>query len=309
VLKKELFVGIEIGGTKLQIVSGNADGRVLSSHRFEVMSKEGAAGIQHRIEAIIKEHFIGRVTAIGIGFGGPVNRITGQIATSFQVEGWSGFPITDWLEAIADCPVRVDNDANVAALGEATFGAGKGFSPVLYITLGSGMGAGLVINDKIYHGLLPGELEIGHLRMDKAGTILEDRCSGWAVDRKIREVVSKHPKGILSELACDVQKGEAKFLKAAMDTNDPMALRIFDETMDDLAFGLSHAIHLLHPEMIVIGGGLSLIGEQLTYGVAEKLPAYLMKAFIPAPIITLSLLKEQAVPLGSLILASQLNKQ
>ena len=304
-MKQELFVGIEIGGTKLQIVSGNANGQILSSHRFEVMGKEGAVGIQHRIEAIMKEHFIGRMAAIGIGFGGPVNRITGQIATSFQVEGWSGFPITDWLETISGCPVRVDNDANVAALGEATFGAGKGFSPVLYITLGSGVGAGLVIDDKIYHGILPGELEIGHLRMDKAGTILEACCSGWAVDRKIREVVAKHPGAILSELTGNDQKGEAKYLKAAMDANDPSALRIFDETMDDLAFGLSHAIHLLHPEVIVLGGGLSLIGEPLRNAVAEKLPSYLMKAFIPAPAITLSTLKEQAVPVGSLILAGQ----
>ena len=214
-----MFVGIEIGGTKLQIVSGNANGRILSSHRFEVMGKEGATGIQQRIEEIMKEHFSGRVSGIGIGFGGPVNRITGQIATSFQVEGWSGFPIKDWLETIGDCPVAVDNDANVAALGEATFGAGKGFNPVLYITLGSGMGAGLVINDEVYHGILPGELEIGHMRMDKAGTILEARCSGWAVDRKIREVIAKHPVGILAELAGEAQKGEAKFLKAAMDAN------------------------------------------------------------------------------------------
>jgi glucokinase len=308
-LKKELFVGIEIGGTKLQIVSGNANGQVTSSHRFEVMRKEGAAGIQQRIEAIVEEHYSGRVSGIGIGFGGPVNRITGQIATSFQVEGWSGFPIKDWLETIAGCPVRVDNDANVAALGEATFGAGKVFNPVLYITLGSGMGAGLVINDKIYHGILPGELEIGHMRMDKAGSILEARCSGWAVDRKIREVIAKYPRGILAELAGEAQKGEAKFLKTAMDANDPPALRIFDETMDDLAFGLSHAIHLLHPEVIVLGGGLSLIGEQLRNSVNERLPAYLMKAFVPAPVIALSALKEQAVPVGCLILAGQLNKQ
>jgi len=308
-LKKELFVGIEIGGTKLQIVSGNANGRILSSYRFEVIGNEGAVGIQHRIEAIMKEHFLARVAAIGIGFGGPVNRITGQIATSFQVEGWSGFPIKDWLETITDCPVRVDNDANVAALGEATFGAGKGYNPVLYITLGSGVGAGLVIDDKIYHGILPGELEIGHLRMDKAGITLEACCSGWAVDRKIREVVANYPGGILSELAGSDQKGEAKYLKAAVDANDPRAMLIFDETMDNLAFGLSHAIHLLHPEVVILGGGLSLIGEQLINAVAEKLPSYLMKAFVPAPIITLSALKEQAVPVGGLILASQLKNQ
>jgi glucokinase len=308
-LKQELFAGIEIGGTKLQIVSGNRNGEVLSLHRFEVIGTEGAAGIQDRIEATMKKYFVGQLSGVGIGFGGPVNRINGQIATSFQVEGWSGFPIKDWLEAIVDCPVRVDNDANVAALGEATFGAGKGFNPVLYLTLGSGVGAGLVRDDQIYHGILPGELEIGHLRMDKAGTIFESLCSGWAVDKKIREVIAMHPNGTLSELAGSQEKGEAKYLKAAMNANDATALRIFDETMDDLAFGLSHAIHLLHPEVIVLGGGLSLIGQELRDAVAEKLPSYLMKAFIPAPVITLSGLKEQAVPVGSLILASQLNNQ
>jgi glucokinase len=308
-LKKELFVGIEIGGTKLQIVSGNRNGDILTLHRFEVIGNEGATGIQNRIEAIMKEHYLGQISGIGIGFGGPVNRITGQIATSFHVEGWSGFPIKDWLEALTDCPVKVDNDANVAALGEATFGAGKGFNPVLYITLGSGVGAGLVVNDEIYHGILPGELEIGHLRMDKTGTIFESLCSGWAVDKKIRELITIHPNGMLSELAGRHKKGEAKYLKAAMNANDPAALRIFDETMDSLAYGLSHAIHLLHPEVIVLGGGLSLIGQELRNAVAEKLPSYLMKAFIPAPIISLSALKEQAVPVGSLILASQLTIQ
>jgi len=307
-VKKELFAGIEIGGTKLQIVTGNANGNLLTNHRFGVVADEGAGGIQRKIEATLREHYFGQLSAIGIGFGGPVNRITGQIATSFHIEGWSGFPIKDWLESIMDCPVAVDNDANVAALGEANLGAGRGFNPVLYVTLGSGVGAGLIVNDKIYHGILPGELEIGHLRMDKAGTIIESRCSGWAVDQKIRNIANAHPQGLLATLTGSEGKGEAKYLKAAMDANDPTALRIFDETMDDLAYGLSHAIHLLHPEVIVLGGGLSLIGQELRNAVAEKLPNFLMKAFLPAPLIAISGLKEQAVTTGSLILAAQFIK-
>lgn len=307
-VKKELFAGIEIGGTKLQIVTGNATGNILNTHRFEVIGDEGAEGIQRKIESTFKENYIGQLSAVGIGFGGPVNRITGQIATSFHVEGWSGFPIKDWLESIVDCPVRVDNDANVAALGEANLGAGRGFSPVLYVTLGSGVGAGLVMDDNIYHGILPGELEIGHLRMDRNGTIFESLCSGWAVDKKIRTYVDDNPGALLAQLTGSRRRGEAKFLKAAMDANDPTALRIFDETMDHLAFGLSHAVHLLHPEVIVLGGGLSLIGQELRNSVAEKLPGYLMKAFVPAPLVVLAALKEQAVTTGSLILAGQINK-
>jgi glucokinase len=84
------------------------------------------------------------------------------------------------LESIASVPVFIDNDANVAALGEATHGAGKEHEVVLYITLGSGVGGGLVIHQKIYHGAIPGELEIGHIQMDRAGTTLQSRCSGWA---------------------------------------------------------------------------------------------------------------------------------
>ena len=308
-VKKELFAVIEIGGTKLQIVTGTSTGNILSTHRFEVIADEGAEGIQRKIESTFKEHYTGTLTAVGIGFGGPVNRITGQIATSFHVQGWSGFPIKDWLESIIECPVLVDNDANVAALGEANLGAGRGFNPVLYITLGSGLGGGLVVDDNIYHGILPGELEIGHLRMNKSGTIFEALCSGWAVDQKIRDSVRSHPGGLLAQITGSNQKGEARFLKAAMDANDSTALRIFDETTDDLAFGLSHAVHLLHPEVIVLGGGLSLIGQELRNAVAGKLPGYLMKAFVPAPLVVLAGLKEQAVTVGSLILASQNQKQ
>lgn len=308
-MKNPLFIGIEIGGTKLQVVSGTAQGEIIETHRFEVVAADGATGIQNNIEAVLKKHYDGKVSAVGVGFGGPVNRLTGQIATSFQVEGWSGFPIKSWLEGIANCPVQVDNDANVAALGEAIFGAGKGLNPVLYLTLGSGVGAGLVIDRKIYHGMLPGELEIGHLRMDKQGAIFESRCSGWAVDKKIREAVKTQPGSVLSTLASDRQRGEAKFLKTAMDAGDATAITIFDETMDDLAFGLSHAIHLVHPEIIVLGGGLSLIGQEIVDSVTRKLPAYLMKAFIPPPAVMLSSLKEQAVPVGCLVLASELYNQ
>lgn len=304
-MQKQKFLGIEIGGTKLQIVCGYADGTLLSTHRFAVNKSEGAVGIRHTIEATLKEYTAGQIAAIGVGFGGPVNRLTGQIETSFHIEGWSGFAIKDWLASIVKVPVFIENDANVAALGEATHGAGKDFHNVLYITLGSGVGGGLVVNGKIYHGATPGELEIGHIQMDRNGTTLQDLCSGWAVDEKIRAAVATNPEGMLAKLVEGKKTSEAVFLTDALKTNDPIAIRIFERTTDDLAFGLSHAIHLLHPEVLVLGGGLSFLGGPLQKSIAEKLPGYLMKAFAPGPQVKLTQLKEKAVPIGCLVLCGQ----
>ena len=136
--------------------------------------------------------------AVGVGFGGPVDWQTGRIARSHQIEGWADFNLVNWLRSIVNKPTFVDNDANVAALGEAFRGAGIGSNPVFYVTLGSGVGGGLIVNGQIYHGAKPGESEVGHLRLDRQGTTLESRCSGWAVDAKIRQLISTEPASILS---------------------------------------------------------------------------------------------------------------
>jgi glucokinase len=304
-LQKKKLLGIEIGGTKLQIVCGYADGTLLSTHRFKVNKEEGALGIRNTIETTLKEYASEEIAGIGVGFGGPVNPITGQIETSFHIEGWSGFAIKDWLTAILKVPAFIENDANVAALGEATHGAGQHFQNVLYVTLGSGVGGGLVVNGKIYHGAVPGEVEIGHIQMDREGTTLQDLCSGWAVNEKIRAAVAANPAGILAKLVGETSSSEAAFLIDALKAADPIARLIFEQTTDDLAFGLSHAVHLLHPEVVVLGGGLSFLGEPLQNSIAEKLQGYLMKAFVPGPPVKLTQLKEKAVPVGCLVLCSQ----
>jgi glucokinase len=299
------FMGIEIGGTKLQVVTGTADGDILTKHRFEVDRKEGATGIKKFIEETICKDYNRKIAAVGIGFGGPVNWQTGQIATSFHVEGWSDVNLVKWLEPIAEAPVFLENDANVAALGEAVNGAGKGHDLVLYITIGSGIGGGLVINKQIYHGAIPGEVEIGHLQMNRSGDTFQSLCSGWGIDERIRKLVAKHPSGILARMVRDQTSGEARFLKTALDQSDPLASDLYKEIIDDLAFGLSHAIHLLHPDIVIIGGGFSLIGESLENELQNKIPAYLMKAFQPGPVIRLAKLKEATVPVGALLLAAQ----
>lgn len=301
-------IGIEIGGTKIQIVAGNADGTFLERHRLAADRARGGAGIREQIASVVPGLMARHsVASVGVGFGGPVDPKTGQICCSHQVPGWHDFPLGDWVRDLTGVPVAVENDANVAALGEALRGAGRGFGCVFWINMGSGVGGGMVVDGRLYHGARPGEAEIGHLRLDRSGRIVEDACSGWAVDRRIRAAVV----GQEGFLACAVgsqssEGGESRHLRSAIDAGDPLARKILGDVADDLAFALSHAVHLFHPEIIVVGGGLSLVGEPLRAAMAEALPAYLMEAFRPGPQVALAGLGEDSVPIGALALAAAL---
>ena len=299
-------LGIEIGGTKLQLVLWDRAGKICERRRLPVDPARGAAGIRQQIEGALPKLLSGRrIARTGVGFGGPVDWKTGKICRSHQIEGWSEFDLGGWLRQLAGAPVVVDNDANVAALGEALRGAGVGFNPVFYVTLGSGVGGGLVVDGRIYHGAKPGEAEIGHVRLDRQGTIVEARCSGWAVDARIRELKVKEPKSLLVGLIGEKVGGEAKHLAAAWQQDDAAAKRLLQETAEDLAFGLSHVVHLFHPEIIVLGGGLSGVGEPLRASVETALRPFTMEAFAPGQKIALAALGEDAVPVGALELARQ----
>jgi glucokinase len=304
------FLGIEIGGTKLQIVVGDDSDRIIERRRLAVDRAKGADSIRAQIEAVLAELIPAtRPAAIGAGFGGPVDWNAGEVCCSHQIEGWAGFRLRDWLRLVGGVPVRVDNDANTATLGEALHGAGAGFNPVFYITLGSGVGGGLVVDGEIYHGATPGESEIGHVRLDRDGVTLESRCSGWAVDEKIRRAARTAPGGVLSRLTTGAAGGEARFLATAIEQGDALAKQVLEETAGDLGFALSHVVHLFHPAVIVLGGGLSLVGEALRAAVEEALGRFTMAAFAPGPPVRLAGLAEDAVPRGALELAKEALKE
>jgi glucokinase len=171
------------------------------------------------------------------------------------------------------------------------------------VTLGSGVGGGLVLDGKVYHGAPPGESEIGHVRLERSGVLLESRCAGWAVDAKIRAAAARNPDSALARCVGTATTHEATFLGAALAQKDPLAEAILEETAGDLAFGLSHVTHLFHPEIIVLGGGLSLVGEPLRAAVERLAPRFIMEAFAPGPRIALARLAEDSVPIGALCLA------
>jgi glucokinase len=302
------LLAIEIGGTKLQLCAGTPTGEIVDRVRLDVNRSAGGSGIRTQIAETIPpllERWKPR--AIGVGYGGPVDYRAGRIQCSHQVEGWNDFPLGDWLREQTGLPVVVENDANTGGLGEALHGAGRGCSPVLWVNSGTGVGGGLVVDGRIYHGAIPGEVEIGHLRLNREGVTVEDRCAGPAVDRRVREACAEHPSSVLAQLVPPGSVGsEARYLAAAMGEGCTLAAQILTEVAEDLAFGLSHAVQLIHPEVIVFGGGLSLVGEPLRERIAAALPRWVMDAFAPGPKVVLAALREDAVPVGALALAAGL---
>ncbi len=305
------LLGIEIGGTKLQLLVAGVDLDPVTRRQFQVNPDSGGQGIREQlepeVEALVRAY---SPAAIGVGFGGPIDASEGRVLLSHQIEGWTDFPLVEWLYRCAGLPVYLENDANTAALGEALHGAGAGHEPVFYVTLGSGVGGGLVTQGQIYHGALPGEAEIGHIQLERqsrrAGTTVESRCSGWAVDRKIRARKDAYPSSDLTErVNREPPGGEARFLKEAVDRGDPFAKEVLEETGEELAFALSHVAHLCHPEIIVVGGGLSMVGEVLQVTVERHLQRFLMEAFLPGPKIQLAQLRDLAVPIGAILVARQ----
>jgi len=300
------FVAIEIGGTKLQLCAGTADGKILDRRRFPVDRERGAEGIREQITQAAPELVAKwQPSAVGVGYGGPVEWRTGRIWRSYHISGWSDFPFGDWLRKQTGLPVFVENDSNLATLGEALCGAGKGMNPVFYTNMGSGVGGGLVADGRIFHGAPPGEMEFGHLRLHGPDRILEDDCAGWSLDRTIRAAVEKAPESWLAQLVAADPGGEARHLAPALEAGDPLAQSLLATQAGHLANALGVVVQLLHPEVIVIGGGVSLLGEPLRAAVAERLPRFIMDVFHPGPQVRLAGLREDSVPVGALLMAAE----
>lgn len=301
------YIGIEIGGTKFQAIVADEKLNVFDRVFDTVGDVKKASVLQNKIESsIAKLMYDYEIESIGVGFGGPIDFISGKIFTSFQVEGWNNFNLKKWLNNRFDIPVFVENDANTAALAEAKVGSGENFNRVFYITLGSGVGGGFIVDGEIYHGKSLCESEFGHIRINKEGATVESCCSGWALNKKLREYIKKESGGILSELSKAKGEDPSKYLLEAIRMGDLKANAIFNEMIDNLSFGLSHVVHLLNPDVIIVGGGLSLIGEYISDSISTMIPKYVMASIkSDLPEIKIASLKEDVVPVGAVILAKE----
>lgn len=301
-------VGVEIGGSKIQSAVVDAAGTILHAEADRAPAAAGAAAIRDVLAtqlARLRSAWDGRepLRAVGIGFGGPVNRDRGTVAASFHVSGWTDFPLVDWTSAVFDgLPTCIENDTNAAALAEAVVGAGRDRRIVLYSNVGSGIGGGLVIDGRLYHGGGVTEMEIGHLRLGPEGGITEDVASGWSIDRRVREHVAAYPDGILARGGAEAG---ARQLAEAAAAGDAAAAALLDDVARRYTVALSHAVQLLAPEVIVLGGGVAEMGAAWRDRIARFLPGYLMHPLQPGPAVRLAALGQNVVPVGAALVAAR----
>src|SRR5579859_2666031 len=294
-----LAVGIEIGGTKLQAGIGSRDGKLVALVRRGVDPSRGGAGIREEIPSLVEEALakarcpMKEISGVGIGFGGPVDTKRGRILVSHQIEGWSGFPLREWLAKKVEIPVVLQNDAKTAALAEATLGAGKGLRRIFYITVGSGVGGGLVIDGVPDVGQGLGAGEIGHTWVPDPDTgepdKLEHVASGWSIGKRGSRRLGRELSG--AEVA------------ALAGIGDKTAIQTVAESAEALALGIGNVLALLHPERFIIGGGVSLMGE-LWWGPLRKAIAerFAFKPFAHAFDVVPAALGEEVVVIGAVLL-------
>jgi glucokinase len=322
--ERPLLLGIEIGGTKLQLGIGHGDGTILALERRAIDPAKGAGGILAQIPEALEvlaagNHFAsGDIAAVGIGFGGPVDARRGLVLKSHQVDGWDGFPLVGWVqERLGVSRVVLQNDADTAGLGETRFGAGIGFSPVLYVTVGSGIGGGLILDGRIYRGGGMGALEIGHLWVvdriccDQDVVKLEDVASGWAIARAARQFAERpggagrsDPWLVLQLVDGDPARITPAVVAEAARLGDHEASFILGKAIAAMANALNQAITLLAPHRIVLGGGVSLIGEEQWFQpIRAQLDLHVFPPFRGTFDIVPAALGEAVVVHGALALA------
>jgi glucokinase len=308
-----VYLGIEIGGTKLQLGVGADDGKLAALWRGSVDVAAGPEGIRRQITAAVPELLQragldrSQVRGVGIGFGGPVDDATRTIIKSHQIDGWNNFPLAEWITEITGLLAVLGNDADVAGLAEALHGAGKGLSPIFYITIGSGIGGGFIIDGEIYRGVGRGAAEIGHLRIASCLRgrkseirILEQWSSGWWM-----------AKNYLAEfLYCDPMPAvldspiTAQSLVRAAEGGDKTAQEVLSCARIALAAGICHVIALLCPRRIIVGGGVSLMGERLLFAPLRELVAErVFEPFAGLTDIVPAALGEEVVVHGAIALA------
>jgi glucokinase len=281
-LPDECVAGVDIGGTKIALALAAHDGSVLEKTRFPTRVGEGPRAILGRVLSELERMIEGsgaRLAAVGIGCGGPLDRRRGLILSPPNLPGWDDFPIVSLVEERFGVPVVLDNDANAAALGECAYGAGRGLKHLVYITISTGIGGGVIVRGRVVHGVYDGAGEVGHMTVLPDGPLcgcgargcLEALCSGTAIARRARERLNAGEASLLSSL--DPAEVTAQAVVLAAREGDALASKVWYDTIRHLSVGVGNIFNALAPEAVVIGGGVSTAGEQLFVPLREQVRA------------------------------------
>ena len=284
-------VGIDIGGTKLATVVADDSCKIINKVRKPTLADKGPEYalqllfdmVYQTIEEASLE--LETIRAIGVSCGGPLDTKTGVVYSPPNLPGWDAFPLKEKLESEFKVPTMIENDANACALAEYRFGGGRGYNVVLYMTMSTGIGGGIVVNGKIFHGANDSAGEVGHQILLPDGPqcgcgkrgCLEALCSGPAIARRAKEAIQNQSNSAILALAdgkLDAVQSEHVLEAARQD--DSLAQKLIDETAYYMGWGIANLVNVLNPDIVLLGTIAIAAGDILLNPIRHTVSSYAM---------------------------------
>jgi len=286
----EHILAVDIGGTQFRIALVSTSGKILKRHAVPNEFVDNPSAGLHYIKTAVTELIAGEsnagIAGMGVAIAGLVTVESGVLLTSPNLLKWYGTPIKEIFERELGLPVWVCNDANLAALGEQRYGVGKGIDDLIFITVSTGIGGGIIINGKMFLGSQGFGAEIGHMTIDNDGPrcncgnigCLEMLASGTAIARMARERMMNGEASTIKDVAGDnLTKITAETVFAKAKRGDGLAISVVNAATRNLGIGIVNLVHLFNPQMIVLGGGVSQAGDMLLVPVRQVVAERIMK--------------------------------
>jgi len=307
-MEREVYAILDIGGTKLLLALLESGGQVVFKEKYPTISPSGREGLTNRINRLIGESLNmtgSKLKGLAISVPGPVDFNSGKVINTPNLSWEDEMPVAEIMSREWSVPVIVENDANAAVLGEALFGAARGKSNVIYVTVSTGIGAGFYLQGEIYRGARGFAAEVGHTknfgsRVCNCGGkgCLESEASGESISQKGQEVL-KADEGNRIETA-DVFKRARQ--------NDPPAVKLIDEVAEHLGRAFANLATLLDPDAIVVGGGVSAEGESFLTKVKTRMEKHAYYPVVGRVALVKALLEPESPLWGMYYLINRLDK-
>ncbi len=280
-MRQAYIVGADLGGTQIRACLADAGGNILREARQPTLAQEGVQPVLGRIKHTLHQVMdsVAREGVLGIGMGspGPLDPVAGIVVEAANLPGWKNVPLRDILMGEFHLPVWVNNDANVAALAEHRFGAGRGYSDLVYLTISTGIGGGFICGGKLLLGVHGFAGEPGHITIEPNGPrcncgnigCLEVLAAGPAIARRAAELVRAGQPSSLAPLLQTKDELTAEMVGKAAQQGDAVALQAVQRAACYLGIGVLNLIHLFDPAVVILGGGVSKLGDLLFQPVQE----------------------------------------
>jgi glucokinase len=279
-------LGVDIGGTKIAVGIVDRSGKILAQGRTPMVAngtpEVALDAVVSAIDSMLSPSAVD-VEGIGICAPGPLDPKSGIVLNPPNLPCWRNFPLAEKMRAKYSVPVKVDNDANAAALAETLWGAAQSFRYVFYATIGTGIGTGIVFDGAIYHGKTGSAGEGGHVSIDYRGPVclcgkrgcIEILAAGPAIGARARAKVAAEPsrgKTILDLVKGDISSITSQHVGKAFESGDPLAREVLEETVHLLTIWLGNIVDLLDPDVIVVGGGVAAMLRSFFEEIKCELP-------------------------------------